>query len=86
MTSTNADFVDQVMRHFTAGEAETASKNIRAYFDPKLPFTGSQFELLADTDHPNEITANDIVAVSTLSVTIPPKVAVWLLGENRRRR
>lgn len=47
------------------------------------PFTGRFFHALADDEHPDEITARDIVAVSTLSVDIPPRVAIWLLGEGR---
>lgn len=39
------------------------------------PFTGRWFHVLADKDRPHEITAQDVVAVSTLSVTVPPRVA-----------
>ena len=35
------------------------------------------------TDHPNEITERDIVAVSMLGVNIPAPVAIWLLEDGR---
>lgn len=47
------------------------------------PFTGRFFHILADDDRPDEITELDITAVSMLGVTIPPKVAIWLLDEGR---
>ncbi len=45
-------------------------------------YTGRVFHELSDAAHPNEITAQDLVAVSTLSVTVPPRVAIWLLSED----
>ncbi len=48
------------------------------------PYTGRWFHVLADRDHPNEITARDVVAVSTLSVTVPARVLVWLLSDTGR--
>jgi hypothetical protein len=44
-------------------------------------YTGRMFHELSNNSQPNEITAQDIVAVSTLGVTVPAGVAVWLLGE-----
>jgi hypothetical protein len=44
-------------------------------------YTGSQFELLCDTAHPNTITAQDLVAVETLSVDIPIRPALWILSD-----
>ncbi len=46
-------------------------------------FTGRYFEQTYDRNRPNEITANDIVAVSMLSVDIPPEVSHWLLNDGR---
>lgn len=59
---------------------------VDSYFalPPAPTFTGSRFEALADADRPNEITARDVVAVSTLSVDIPPRVAAWLLSAEGR--
>jgi hypothetical protein len=44
-------------------------------------YTGSQFHLLADDEHPYEITERDILAVSMLGVNVPAPVTVWLLGD-----
>src|SRR4051812_37387418 len=46
-------------------------------------YTGSYFHRLVDDAHPDEITERDIVAVSTLSVTVPSAVAIWILGDGR---
>src|ERR1017187_6224001 len=45
------------------------------------PYTGRKFHELSNMSNPNEITAEDIVAVSTLAVTVPAAVAVWLLSD-----
>jgi hypothetical protein len=57
--------------------------SLQAYFF-KHAFTGSSFETFCDED-PNTFTANDIVAVSMLSVNIPPSASRWILGEGRAR-
>lgn len=46
-------------------------------------YSGRWFDLLADHDHPNEITARDLVAVTMLSVEVPPHTAAWILGPGR---
>lgn len=72
-------FIDRLRDEFTD---ETAVREaIAAYFvsEGEATFTGSQFEVLADSAHPNEITAADIVAVSTLSVDVPARVSRWIL-------
>ncbi len=65
-----------------------AVADLRRYFGiglspGELPFTGSRFEHLAGGgDRPavaDRITAEDLVAVQTLSVTVPPSVALDLL-------
>ncbi|QGG94381.1 DUF6308 family protein [Actinomarinicola tropica] len=81
MTDEHRQFVDAVMAIVTADDGAVAQNNIQRYFHPTEPFTGSKFEVLADRDRTNRITAADIVAVSTLSVNIPAEVAVWLLSE-----
>lgn len=57
--------------------------SLEAYFF-KQAFTGSSFETFCDKD-PYTFTANDIVAVSMLSVKIPPSASRWILGEGRTR-
>lgn len=59
-----------------------ASNSIVDYLKPGM-FTGAFFEGIADPD-PFRITANDIVAVSMLSVDIPAPTAAWILGEGQR--
>lgn len=49
-------------------------------------YTGPHFDRLRDAAHPNEITERDILAVSMLSVTIPPRVVIWLLSHEGRVR
>jgi hypothetical protein len=78
------EFVQAVMATMTGANRERASADVAAYFDPSMPYTGSKFEVLANLHRADEVTANDIVAVSTLSVTIPAGVAVWLLSEEGR--
>lgn len=48
-------------------------------------FTGSGFEVLADSDRPNLITEADVAAVSTLGVNIPAHVTLWLAGEGQEQ-
>ena len=48
-----------------------------AYF---TRFTGRWYDVLADRDRPNRITAQDLTAVSMLGVTIPAGFAAWVLG------
>lgn len=75
-------FTSTLLGFFSGAAPESAaSAAIRSYFSEKK--TGTQFEYVVDDD-PNEITARDIVAVSTLSVTIPAPVAIWLLSEEGR--
>ncbi|MGI5238902.1 DUF6308 family protein [Dactylosporangium sp. CA-139066] len=62
-----------------------AAKSLRAYFDEGSPhrYSGRRFEALANGgDRPgvhNVITADDLVAVQMLSVSVPAEVAVDLL-------
>ncbi len=46
-------------------------------------YSGRWFDLLADHDHPDEITARDLVAVTMLRVEVPPHTAAWILGPGR---
>lgn len=72
----------------TAISPENAKRYAEAYFapDPRFPgvgiFTGSHFESLgADQNLPNQITASDLLAVGTLSVNVPARANIALLGE-----
>jgi hypothetical protein len=46
--------------------------------------TGFHFDRLAQASDPNTITAQDIVAVSMLSVDVSPEASLWLLSEKGR--
>ncbi|MBV2353524.1 hypothetical protein KUM39_03985 [Streptomyces sp. J2-1] len=64
--------------------AEEAEKSLRSYFGiGGEAYTGSWFESLAGggdrADTANVVTAEDLIAVQTLSVTVPVRVAVDLL-------
>ncbi|MGW3619140.1 DUF6308 family protein [Micromonospora arida] len=73
-----ADLLDLV-------RADSAFDNLRAYFDETLPrpYSGRRFEALAGGgDRPTTrdvITADDLVAVRMLSVTVPAEASVGLL-------
>lgn len=79
---TTDEFSAKLLGFFAGDAGEVAAAQIERYFGEH--YTGSQFEVLTDAD-PNRITANDIVAVSTLGVTVPAGVAIWLLSEAGRR-
>ena len=70
---------DTLHQHLFEAEGTYSKSSMAAYFY-KHAFTGSSFERLRGTDH-NRISADDIVAVSMLSVEIPPSVSRWILGE-----
>jgi hypothetical protein len=72
-------FNDAVSHFFQGDERENALSSLRAYLHPGA-FTGAWFERIPHTD-PYAITAEDIVAVSMLSVDIPPRLSAWLLGD-----
>ena len=56
------------------------------YFaDVEPGFTGRFFEVFATRSPANEFTADDLVAVSTLSVAVPPRAAAILLLPSARR-
>lgn len=65
-------------RSFLTGiERPRAIACLRSYAQT---YTGAWFETLARSGT-NQITAEDIVAVRTLSVEVPPRFAIWLLGD-----
>lgn len=62
---------------FFANTAAARVKIDRYYHSER--FTGADFEKITDRSTPDFITARDIVAVQTLSVTVPAETAIWLL-------
>lgn len=76
----NVDFKPDPTWYFEDERREQAVEALTLYFNN---FLGSWFEHFADKRHPNSITERDILAVSMLSVNIPPGTTIWLLGEGR---
>ena len=65
------------VQYFVAEEGGAAESSIRAYFHPGA-FSGAKFEKYAKPTI-NVFKPSDIVAVSMLSVDIPPRVSDWVL-------
>lgn len=64
--------------HFLTGERRaTAVEHVRSYF---AAYTGSWFERMAGDD-PFRFSEQDLIAVSTLGVTVPASTAIWLLHD-----
>jgi hypothetical protein len=73
----DGEFATRVNKFVNGAEKERAAESLRSYLDS---FTGRHFEHLADSDA-DSVTANDIVAVSMLSVVVPAGAASWFLGD-----
>ena len=94
VTSDASRFGRPLRDFFSDGVAEQAVDWLRAYYSDRLErpdgrsdwrYSGSQFERLADRAHPDEFTADDLIAVSMLGVTVPAHAAIWILGDGRSR-
>lgn len=60
--------VDEIVEFFEENGGESAKSSLAAYFYENA-FTGSSYEKFFDMrENPNEFTAQDLVAVSMLSV------------------
>ena len=77
------DSFDSLLRHLEEKGGSYAMSSLEAYFF-KHAYTGSSFETFCGKE-PNKFTAEDIVAVSMLSVNIPPSATRWILGDGRDR-
>ncbi len=53
---------------------------LREFYDPETNYAGATFTQLGPVDH-GAVTAVDLVATATLSVTIPPRAVRRFLGE-----
>lgn len=73
-----AGFQHNPARWFVGAAAPNAVYSLGRYFQD---FTGSWFDRLTDPGTPDRLTAADLVAVSMLSVTVPARSAIWILGE-----
>ena len=81
MSSTEATFENDPYDLLRALKHETAVELVRRY---RSEFTGGWFEALIDLEHPNEITAQDLLAVECLSVRVPVRVSIWILDQGRQ--
>lgn len=83
----------QLTESLRDGSPERAVSVLQAYFAPlsggKGGFTGGAFDLFDPAGdrsaNSNVFTADDLVAVSFLSVTVPPRAALEILVHQRRR-
>lgn len=72
-------FVDGVNATQVRPEVESALKR---YFSTEgKGFTGSQFENLIKDSDPYAITSQDLIAITTLSVDVPARAAIWILSK-----
>lgn len=74
---------ERVLRYFEGDEAQFAVEALRAYYSPRRCYTGARFDEMAAVSHPSRYTAEDFLAVSTLSVAIPAASALALVDDGR---
>ena len=68
---------ESLVTHLEEADGSFAKSSLEAYFFMHA-YTGSSFETFFGND-PDNFTAEDIVAVSMLSVNIPPRASQWIL-------
>jgi hypothetical protein len=73
---------DRITPYFVGVEADRAACALRADFAPDLHFTGSAFDAVLEHSNPNRFTAIDMLAVTTLSVEVPPHAAIRLIEQD----
>jgi hypothetical protein len=77
------DSFPSLVNHLEESGGSYAKSSLEAYLY-KNAYTGSCFETFRSDDN-NNYTAQDIVAVSMLSVNIPPSASRWILGAGKQR-
>jgi hypothetical protein len=84
----NASFMSQF---FVDGERAIevrpdVREALQAYFSTHGDgYTGSQFENLIANSDPFSITDRDLIAITTLSVDVPARAALWILSDQGKR-
>lgn len=80
-----------VEEFFTGEERERAAGSLHSYCNGKLNdpeksprFSGAGFEWLIDRENPDRITERDLLAVTMLRVAVPPRAALWILGDGQQ--
>lgn len=83
------EFTSAFMGHFftdgtNASEVRSdVAQALNKYFGPSVKrYSGSQFEDLITDSDPFSLSAQDLIAVTTLSVSIPARAAIWILSED----
>jgi len=74
--------IEEIVEFVEDKSGESARSSLESYFY-KNAFTGRRFETFFASDTPNEFTANDFIAVSMLSVRVPPRAAARILVDNK---
>jgi hypothetical protein len=87
------EFTSAFMGHFftdgtNASEVRSdVAQALNKYFGPSANrYSGSQFEDLITDSDPFSLSAQDLIAVTTLSVSIPARAAIWILSEDGRNK
>jgi hypothetical protein len=70
----------RVLSYFDDENLASTVAALRTYFGPNHHYTGAAFDDLIAESPPDEYTCADIVAVSMLSVTVPARASLALLG------
>ena len=73
---------ESLVTHLEEADGSFAKSSLEAYFFMHA-YTGSSFETFCGID-PDNFTAEDIVAVSMLSVNIPPSASRWILRTGQK--
>ncbi len=80
--SADSSAYDRVLAFVEGRSFDLAVVALRSYFGSDNHYTGAAFDRLAAGSPPGRFTAEDIVAVSMLSVNVPPRAALWLLDSD----
>jgi hypothetical protein len=73
---------ERVSAYFGGDEFDLAVRALASYYAPDYHYTGSAFDHLIATSPPGCFTSIDMLAVSMLSVTVPPRAALWLVDSS----
>ena len=73
---------ESLVTHLEEADGSFAKSSLEAYFFGNA-YTGASFETFCGID-PDNFTAEDIVAVSMLSVNIPPSASRWILRTGQK--
>jgi len=71
---------DRVRSYFIGDNIDSAVRALRSYYSQGHHYTGSAFDELITSSDPNKFTSQDLIAVSMLSVNVPPRASLGLLG------